>query len=195
MCCAGWKSCGIDRAVSIGVALRTSADGKVIGAAKSVALCGCRKRACLSISTCRELAARSTAELLHGLRSLYDAARKAGLSKRACGTSRDRFSRRGKEPHLAPRPLFDRLGTLRDGHRFLVTIDEFELIEEQIDAGRIDPQLLSVFRGVVQTYPWFVMAFVDCTDLEELRHDYWNRCLDRCPPSKVSFQSNRRRGR
>ena len=63
------------------------------------------------------------------------------------------------------------------------------LIEEQIDAGRIDPQLLSVFRGVVQTYPWLVMALAGLHRLEELRHDYWNPLFGSVSAIEVSFLS------
>lgn len=134
---------------------------------------------------------RSTAELLHGLSlKLYDAARKAGLSGSALAEPAETdFLDAGKNPYLALDRFLDRLGTLRDGHRFLVTIDEFELIEEQIDAGRIDPQLLSVFRGVVQTYPWLVMALAGLHRLEELRHDYWNPLFGSVSAIEVSFLS------
>ncbi len=134
---------------------------------------------------------RSTGELLHGLSlKLYDAARKAGLSGPALSEpAEDDFLASGKNPYLALDRFLDRLAALRDGHRFLVTIDEFELLEEQIDQGRVDPQLLSVFRGVVQTYPWLVMALAGLHRLEELRHDYWNPLFGSVSAIEVSFLS------
>jgi hypothetical protein len=45
------------------------------------------------------------------------------------------FSPRAKSPYLALDRFLDKLGQLREGRRFLVTVDEFELIEEQIAEG------------------------------------------------------------
>ncbi len=133
----------------------------------------------------------STAELLHALSlKLYDAARKAGLSGSDLSEPANAdFLKSGQNPYLALDRFLDRLGALRDGHRFLVTIDEFELLEEQIDQGRIDPQLLSVFRGVVQTYPWLIIALAGLHRLEELRHDYWNPLFGSVSAIEVSFLS------
>ena len=82
------------------------------------------------------------------------------------------------------------LGHVRDGHRFLLTIDEFELLEEQIDEGRLDSHLLASFRAMFQTYPWLIMALAGLHRLEELRHDYWHPLFGSVSAIEVSFLSD-----
>ena len=135
---------------------------------------------------------RSTAELLHGLSlKLYDAAAGAGLGKGTLVEPLESdFLAEGKNPYLAFDRFLDKLGRLRDGHRFLLTIDEFELFEEQIDEGRLDPHLLASFRAAFQTYPWLIMALAGLHRLEELRHDYWNPLFGSVSAIEVSFLSD-----
>ncbi len=135
---------------------------------------------------------RSTAELLHGLSlKLYDAAKRAGLGgELLCEPQESDFLAEGKNPYLALDRFLDKLGQLREGRRFLVTVDEFELIEEQIAEGRLDPHLLAVFRATFQTYPWLIMALAGLHRLEELRHDYWHPLFGSVSAIEVSFLSD-----
>ena len=92
-------------------------------------------------------------------------------------------------------PAFDRflgrLGRARSGHRFVVAVDEFELFEEQIVEGRLEPHLLAAFRATFQTYPWFIMIFAGLHRLEELRQDYWNPLFASVTAIEVGFLSER----
>ena len=135
---------------------------------------------------------RSTAELLHGLSlKLYDAAKRAGLGGELLSEPQESdFLAEGKNPYLALDRFLDKLGQLREGRRFLVTVDEFELIEEQIAEGRLDPHLLAVFRATFQTYPWLIMALAGLHRLEELRHDYWHPLFGSVSAIEVSFLSD-----
>ncbi len=135
---------------------------------------------------------RSTAELLHGLSlKLFDAAQQAKLGQRTLvEPAESDFLGEHKNPYLALDRFLDRLGKVREGHRFLVTVDEFELIEEQIDEGRLDPHLLASFRATFQTYPWLIMALAGLHRLEELRHDYWHPLFGSVAAIEVSFLSD-----
>ncbi|HDN27102.1 MAG TPA: ATP-binding protein [Thioploca sp.] len=90
-----------------------------------------------------------------------------------------------------PYNAFDRFLKKWDKHRqnqrLLVTVDEFELIEKGINAGRLDPNLLDFWRATIQTYPWFIMAFAGLHNLEEMRHDYWHPLFCSFKPIIVSF--------
>lgn len=73
---------------------------------------------------------------------------------------------------------FDRwLGSLagtREHHRIILALDEFELLEEWIAQGLIDPKLLAYLRDIFMNYTWLTMAFAGLHKLEQLRHDYWS---------------------
>jgi hypothetical protein len=61
--------------------------------------------------------------------------------------------------------------------RFIVAIDEFELIESAIDEGRIEAELIDFLRGLIQTTDWFVLA-PECVNKNETKNKrelVWNR--------------------
>jgi hypothetical protein len=74
--------------------------------------------------------------------------------------------------------------------RFIVTVDEFELIEAMIAVGKLEPHLLTFWRGLIQTYPWFVMAFAGLHTLEEMTRDYWHPLYGSVVGIPVSFLSH-----
>jgi hypothetical protein len=90
-----------------------------------------------------------------------------------------------------PYTAFDRylkqLDRVREDRRFIVTVDEFELIEALIAEGQLEPRLLDFWRGLIQTYPWFVVAFAGLHTLEEMRRDYWNPLFGSVTAVPVSF--------
>jgi len=91
------------------------------------------------------------------------------------------------DPYIAFDRFLQRLDRVVDGARFIVTVDEFELIEKQINESRIEPELLANWRGTFQTYPWFIMAFAGLHNLEEMRSDYWNPLYSGVRAIRVSF--------
>ena len=90
-----------------------------------------------------------------------------------------------------PYTVFDRflkqIDRARVGERFIIAIDEFELIEEMFALEVLEPRLLDFFRGLVQTYPWFVMAFAGLHTLQEMTQDYWHPLFGSVTAIPVSF--------
>jgi hypothetical protein len=82
---------------------------------------------------------------------------------------------------------------LRETHRaigerrVILTIDEFEAIEEGIRDGRIEKELLGYLRSVIQGEPWLVVAFAGLHTLAEMTGDYWNPLYGSVTPIKVGF--------
>jgi len=73
--------------------------------------------------------------------------------------------------------------------RFIIAIDEFELIEIAIGEGRVAGDLTEFLRGVIQTTDWFVLALAGLYTLQEKCYDYWNALFGSIKPRKVSFLS------
>jgi hypothetical protein len=82
--------------------------------------------------------------------------------------------------HLAPRMT---------GRRFIIAIDEYELLEEAMADGRLDPDLTRYLRGVIQSHDWFVLALAGLYTLQEQCEDYWHPLFASVKPRKVSFLS------
>jgi hypothetical protein len=87
--------------------------------------------------------------------------------------------------------VFDRfltqLDRYRNGKRFAIAIDEFELIETQINQGILEPRLLSYFLGILETYPWVFFAFAGLHTLEEMTRNYWEPLFAKVARISVSF--------
>jgi hypothetical protein len=90
-----------------------------------------------------------------------------------------------------PYTTFDRflkkLDKLPQKKRLLITIDEFELIEKAINEKRIEPYLLEYLRGLIHTYPWFIIALAGLHTLEEMCHDYWHPFFGSVTNIRISF--------
>ncbi|MGD9099493.1 MAG: ATP-binding protein, partial [Anaerolineae bacterium] len=132
----------------------------------------------------------STGELLYNLAlALYDA-----QTSEVCKTSEVLDLGEPHEQHFTahnPYTAFDRflkrLESARGERRFIVTVDEFELIEEMIEGGVLEARLLDFWRGVIQTYQWFVMAFAGLHTLREMTRDYWHPLYGSVTAVPVSF--------
>jgi hypothetical protein len=127
----------------------------------------------------------NNADLLYQMAlALYDACAARGIE----GLSEPPESDFPTEsPYRGFNRFLKRLEGLRAGQRFIITIDEFEKIEEQIDSGRLTADLLEFWRGTFMTYPWLVLAFAGLHTLEEQRHDYWSPLFGSVTAIKVSF--------
>ena len=73
--------------------------------------------------------------------------------------------------------------------RFIVAIDEYELLEAAMAEGRIDASLTTYLRSVIQFTDWFVLVLAGLYTLEEKCHDYWHPLFASIKPRKVSFLS------
>lgn len=128
----------------------------------------------------------NTGELLYNLAlAIFDEAARVPLAL----TEPDEARFCEGNPYTAFDRFLKRLEQARGEHRFIITVDEFELIEKGIADGQLEPRLLDFWRGVIQTYPWFVMAFAGLHTLEEMRRDYWNPLFGSVTAIPVSFLS------
>jgi hypothetical protein len=73
--------------------------------------------------------------------------------------------------------------------RFIVAIDEYELLEAAMAEGRIEASLTTYLRSVIQFTDWFVLVLAGLYTLEEKCHDYWHPLFASIKPRKVSFLS------
>jgi hypothetical protein len=140
----------------------------------------------------------SSGELLYSLAlALHDAQTSEVSASGPEATSEVSLAEPDEERFTAHNPYtaFDRFLKQRDrvrgDRRFIVTVDEFELIEALIAEGQLEPRLLDFWRGLIQTYPWFVVAFAGLHTLEEMRRDYWNPLFGSVTAVPVSFLSHR----
>lgn len=92
-------------------------------------------------------------------------------------------------PYMAFNRFLTCLDRVVKGERFIITVDEFEIIEEGINEARFDSYLLRYWRGTFQNYPWFIMAFAGLHNLEEMCKDYWHPLYSSVRSISVSFLS------
>ncbi|MGQ9871808.1 hypothetical protein [Leptodesmis sp.] len=81
------------------------------------------------------------------------------------------------------------LDKIRNRHRFILAVDEFEILEELIKENTVEQRLIGFWRGLVQTYPWFIMIFAGLHTLNEMRKDYWSPLFSSTIAIPVSFLS------
>lgn len=129
----------------------------------------------------------STGDLLYTLAEALHAALPADAQNALGPPDAARFLERN--PYTAFDQYLRRLDAARGGLRLLLALDEFEKLEEWIAAGRVEAQLLDALRGLIQTYPWFVLALAGLHTLEEMTHDYWNPLFGSITAIPVSFLS------
>ncbi len=91
--------------------------------------------------------------------------------------------------YFAFKRFLTRLDKVRDGRRFIIAVDEYELLEDFIEEKSVEQKLIWFWRGLIQTYPWFIMIFAGLHRLNELSHDYWNPLFASMTPIRVSFIS------
>jgi hypothetical protein len=128
----------------------------------------------------------NTGELLHNLAlALYDSLSARG--GRLEGGEPDEEAFGAHNPYTAFDRFLKRLDRARGQRRFIVTVDEFQLIEKMIVEGQLEPHLLDFWRGLIQTYPWFIMAFAGLHTLQEMTHDYWHPLYGSVMAIPVSF--------
>jgi len=71
--------------------------------------------------------------------------------------------------------------------RVIITIDEFELIDQLMKSGTVNPGLLAFFRGLMTQHQWFVLALAGLHELNDLRSDYWQPLYASIRAIHVSF--------
>jgi hypothetical protein len=71
----------------------------------------------------------------------------------------------------------------------IVALDEFEKIEELIDAGNINQDFIGFLRGMVQMSSKVAFAFAGLHTLDEMTQDYFNPFFASIIPIRVGFLS------
>lgn len=131
----------------------------------------------------------NTGELLHNLAlALYDKIEEALAAKPFSETDVTNDFRQ-RDPHSAFNRFLRRLDKARQQRRFIVTLDEFEIIEQRIQTGKFNPDLLDYLRGVITDHPWLTLAFAGLHTLQEMTADYWNPLFGSVETIPVSFLS------
>lgn len=62
---------------------------------------------------------------------------------------REQFEGYPNEPF---RRFLDQLNRVRENHKFIITVDEFEILENLIHKNKVEKEILSFFRAIFQTY-------------------------------------------
>ena len=78
---------------------------------------------------------------------------------------------------------------LRGGEGLIIALDEFEIIENLINAGKIDKDFMGMLRSRVQSSPKIAFAFAGLHTLEEMTEDYFNPFFASIIPIRVGFLS------
>nr|WP_293110010.1 AAA-like domain-containing protein [Okeania sp. SIO2F4] len=69
----------------------------------------------------------------------------------------------------------------------IIALDEFETIEELINAQQLPPNFMAVLRGFVQMSPKIAFAFAGLHTLEEMTEDYFQPFFASVIPIRVGF--------
>lgn len=93
------------------------------------------------------------------------------------------------DPYMAFDSFLNNLEQIKGNYRFIITVDEFENIENGINENRLTPYLLGYFKSTFQYKKWLIMAFAGLHTLEEMCANYWNPLFGSVTPILVSFLS------
>lgn len=125
----------------------------------------------------------TTGELLYNLALALHSA----LRDRAALTEPEEAAFNAHNPYTAFDQFLKQADAARGALRFIVTVDEFELLEKRIAEGQVEARLLDYWRGLIHTYPWFVLAFAGLHTLEEMHQDYWHPLFGSVVSISISF--------
>jgi len=73
------------------------------------------------------------------------------------------------------------------GTRLILMIDEFEVLEEKVKSGRVDPDIFGYFRSLMQHSTMLYFIFTGTHTLELLSRDYWSIFFNVALQRKISF--------
>jgi hypothetical protein len=93
------------------------------------------------------------------------------------------------DPYNAFNRFLRRLDKVRGLNRLIVTLDEFETIENRIQKRKIEPEFIDYLRGVITTWPWLTLALAGLHTLREMTKDYWHPLYGTVQAIPVSFLS------
>jgi hypothetical protein len=90
-------------------------------------------------------------------------------------------------PEQSFKRFLKKLEPHRQNDRFIIAIDEFELIEDGIKNGHFEPSLIGHWRGILTDFHWIIFAFAGLHTLQEMTQDYWNPLFGNVRKIPVSF--------
>ncbi len=85
--------------------------------------------------------------------------------------------------------LLENLAPQMQGRRLILAIDEFEIVQDGIDRGRIEPEVLSYLRSRIQEHHWLALIFAGLHTLDELGRDYRSVFYGQAEHIRVSYLS------
>lgn len=134
--------------------------------------------------TMQRVGRATTGELLGNLALvIYDALQAAGLNN-LVEPQLDDFE---PNSYTAFNQFLRSVRAAIGSRRVILTIDEFEAIEDQIASGRVEAELLAYWRGIVQSEPWLILALAGLHTLKEMTADYWNPLYSSVTPVHVGL--------
>ncbi|MCX6027977.1 MAG: ATP-binding protein [Chloroflexi bacterium] len=86
--------------------------------------------------------------------------------------------------------LLDRLDGQMADRRLILAVDEFEIIQQGIEKGRIDPDLLHYLRSKASQYRWLALIFAGLHTLDEMGHDYRSAFYGAAEHVRVGYLSH-----
>ncbi len=90
-------------------------------------------------------------------------------------------------PEQSFKRFLKKLEPHRQNDRFIIAIDEFELIEDGIKNGYFEPSLIGHWRGILTDFHWIIFAFAGLHTLQEMTQNYWNPLFGNVRKIPVSF--------
>jgi hypothetical protein len=99
---------------------------------------------------------------------------------------------RDADMETSPSRTFERFlsratNSLAQGKGLIIALDEFEKIEELIEAGKLEASFMAYLRGLVQDSPRVGFAFAGLHTLQEMSADYFQPFFASVIPIKVDF--------
>jgi hypothetical protein len=86
--------------------------------------------------------------------------------------------------------LFARLDPQMAGRRLILAVDEFEILQQRIEDGRVDPGVLHYLRAKVSDYRWLGLVFAGLHMLDEMGRDYRSAFYGAAEHIRVGYLSH-----
>ena len=83
--------------------------------------------------------------------------------------------------------LLDRLEPQLQDRILVLAIDEFEVVQERIEQGKVDPDFLTYLRSINQRYRYLALIFAGLHQLQEMGHHYRNAFFGQAEHVRVDY--------
>ena len=92
-----------------------------------------------------------------------------------------------RSPARAFNRFLDELEERLNGKKMLLMIDEFEILEEKINQKKLEADVLSYVRSMIQHRDYLAFLFTGTHKLEQMSKDYWSIFFNIAIHKQVSF--------